>query len=187
MTRFRRFTLQFIGNLSHFIEENSGAEKCFHSFDAEMSQPEIKTDSRERILSAAYEMFSRYGIKSVTMDDIAKHLSISKKTIYQSFRDKDEVVHTLLEKQLQNDICDFQAIADNAPNVVEEVFEHMKKLTKMFSNANPNMFYDLRKYHPRTWELVTKFRHETGVNMVEKALEKGKRGGLVRMDCNTKI
>lgn len=152
-----------------------------------MSQTETKTDSRERILGAAFEMFSRYGIKSVTMDDIAKHLSISKKTIYQSFRDKDEVVHTLLEKQLQNDICDFAAIADTAPNVVEEVFEHMKKLTKMFSNANPNMFYDLRKYHPRTWDLVTKFRIETGVNMVEKALEKGKRDGLVRMDCNSKI
>lgn len=148
-----------------------------------MSQP----DSKDRILSAAYELFSRYGIKSVTMDDIAKHLSISKKTIYQSFRDKDEVVHTLLERHLKLDVEEFKHIAESAPNVVEEVFGHMKKLHRMFANVNPNMFYDLRKHHPRTWELVTKFRNEMGVSTVEKALEKGKQDGFVRLDCNSKI
>jgi TetR/AcrR family transcriptional regulator, cholesterol catabolism regulator len=59
-------------------------------------------ETRDRILTAALEMFMRHGIKSVTMDDIAKHLAMSKKTIYQYFRDKDEVVHTLMER---NGLC----------------------------------------------------------------------------------
>ncbi len=146
-----------------------------------------QTDTRDRILVGGYELFSRFGIKSVTMDDIAKHLSISKKTIYQYFRDKDEVVHTLLEKQFNQDICDFEEIANTAPNVVEEVFGHMKKLHKMFTNTNPNMIYDLRKFHPRSWELVTRFRSETCLGMVERALEKGKKDGYVRADVNSKI
>lgn len=144
-------------------------------------------DTRERILAGAYELFSRFGIKSVTMDDIARHLSISKKTIYQFFHDKDEVVYTLMQKQFAGDIADFEELANTAPNVVEEVFGHMKKLHRMFTNTNPNMIYDLRKFHPRSWELVNTFRTETCLGMVARALEKGKKDGYVRADVNTQL
>jgi AcrR family transcriptional regulator len=144
-------------------------------------------ETRDRILTAALEMFMRHGIKSVTMDDIAKHLAMSKKTIYQYFRDKDEVVHTLMERQFAVDCAEFESIAKEASNVVEEVFGHMRKMHRMFSNINPNMLYDLRKFHPRSWEIVTRFRTEVALGMVEQALEKGKKDGLVRADVNTKI
>jgi AcrR family transcriptional regulator len=144
-------------------------------------------ENKERILHAAFELFFRYGIKSVTMDDIAKHLSMSKKTIYQYFRDKDEVVHTLMERSLQKDQDDFQQISQNAPNVVEEVFVMMKKMNEIFSTINPNIFYDLRKYHPKTWELFHKFRNEFVVKMVEATLEKGKKDGYVRTDINSNL
>jgi AcrR family transcriptional regulator len=146
-----------------------------------------QVDTKDRIIAGAFELFSRFGIKSVTMDDIAKHLSISKKTIYLFFKDKDEVVHKLLERQLTIDCAEFEQVTNSAPNVIEEVFGHMKKMHKMFTNANPNMFYDLRKHHPRSWELVSKFRNDTVLGMVEKALEKGKLDGFVRTDVNSKI
>lgn len=144
-------------------------------------------EAKDRILNGALELFSRYGIKSVTMDDIAKHLAISKKTIYQYFSDKDEVVYTLMERKFSSDCADFERIAMTAPNVVEEVFGYMKKLHQMFANMNPNMIYDIRKYHPRAWGIVTKFRQEMGIATVERALEKGKADGFVRSDCNTKV
>ena len=147
----------------------------------------IKMENRERILSAAFELFFRYGIKSVTMDDIAKHLSISKKTIYQFFRDKDEVVHTLMQQALEKDRHDFNAIVKKTANVVEEVFMMMKKMHEIFANINPNIFYDLRKYHPKTWELFHKFRTEFIYGMVVNALDKGKKDQLVRADVNTKL
>ncbi len=149
-------------------------------FDAPM-------ETKERILRAAYELFFRYGIKSVTMDDIAKHLSMSKKTIYQFFRDKDEVVHTLMESALEEDRRDFHAIAEKSGNVVEEVFEMMKKMNVIFGTVNPNIFYDLRKYHPQTWELFHKFKTEFIVEQVEKTLEKGKNDGFVRGDVNSRL
>lgn len=144
-------------------------------------------ENKERILNAAFELFFRYGIKSVTMDDIAKHLSMSKKTIYLYFRDKDEVVNTLMERSLQKDREDFHAIAERAVNVVEEVFEMMKKMNDIFSTINPNIFYDLRKYHPQTWELFHKFKTEFILEQVEKSLEKGKKDGFVRADVNSKL
>jgi AcrR family transcriptional regulator len=144
-------------------------------------------ENKERILQAAYELFFRYGIKSVTMDDIAKHLSMSKKTIYLYFRDKDEVVQTLMERSLHKDREDFHAIAERAVNVVEEVFEMMKKMNDIFSTINPNIFYDLRKYHPQTWELFHKFKTEFILEQVEKSLEKGKKDGFVRADVNSKL
>jgi AcrR family transcriptional regulator len=144
-------------------------------------------ETRDRILAAALEMFMRHGIKSVTMDDIAKHLAMSKKTIYQYFRDKDEVIHTLMERQFAVDCAEFECIARDSANVVEEVFGHMRKMHRMFSSINPNMLYDLRKFHPKTWEIVTRFRTEVALGMVEQALEKGKKDGLVRADINTKI
>ena len=144
-------------------------------------------DNREKILFAAYELFFRYGIKSVTMDDIAKHLSISKKTIYLSFQDKDEVVHTLMEQVLLKDQADFTTIAKNTSNVVEEVFVMMKKMNGILNTINPNIFYDLKKYHPKTWSLFHKFRMEFVVNCVVVSLEKGKKDGLVRLDINSNI
>lgn len=144
-------------------------------------------DNREKILFAAYELFLRYGIKSVTMDDIAKHLSISKKTIYLSFQDKDEVVHTLMEQVLLKDQADFITIAKNTSNVVEEVFVMMKKMNGILNTINPNIFYDLKKYHPKTWSLFHKFRMEFVVNCVVVSLEKGKKDGLVRLDINSNI
>ena len=80
-----------------------------------------------------------------------------------------------------------RAIAERAVNVVEEVFEMMKKMNDIFSTINPNIFYDLRKYHPQTWELFHKFKTEFILEQVEKSLEKGKRDGFVRADVNSKL
>lgn len=172
-----------------FIEGNEKSEKSFHSF-----APGYRTDTRkrkmepkDRILQSTLELFFRYGIKSVTMDDIARHLAMSKKTIYQYFRDKDEVVHTLMQRELQRDMNDFTDIARTASNVVEEVFNHMKKMQQMFQNINPNIFYDLRKYHPKTWELFHRFRTDFVIGQVVDALNKGKSQGLVREDIDAEM
>lgn len=143
-------------------------------------------ETKQRILNAAFELFFRYGIKSVTMDDIAKHLSISKKTIYQFFRDKDEIVHTLMLEKLEEDKKEFTAISQASQNVVEEVFGFMRHMSTILGRINPNIFYDLQKYHPRTWELFHSFRNDFSLKQVEEALLRGIRDGLVRPDVDVK-
>ena len=77
--------------------------------------------TRQRILKAAEELFFKYGIKSITMDDIAKHLAMSKKTIYLFFADKNEVVDTLLKESLKKDKTELSDITKNSANVIEEM------------------------------------------------------------------
>ena len=77
---------------------------------------------KEYIVEEADKLFCQYGFKSVTMDDIAKHLGMSKKTIYQHFSDKDELVNILMNEKLTKEDCSIDACAANAENAVEEIF-----------------------------------------------------------------
>ncbi len=164
---------------------NFGNRKCFHSFAHEFKYSSMKP--KDRILRGAEELFFKYGIKSVTMDDIAKHLSISKKTIYQFYGDKNEIVETLMHLKFEEDKCVFRQIHTEAENVIVEVFELMKHMSSMFVKMNSNLFYDLQKYHPKAWNFFTEFKEECVETMVESAIKKGMKDGLVREDVNTKI
>jgi TetR/AcrR family transcriptional regulator, cholesterol catabolism regulator len=144
-------------------------------------------ETKDRILKGAEELFFKYGIKSITMDDIAKHLGISKKTIYQFYSDKNEVVETLMSSLTKTNECVFQKIANDSANVIEEVFEMMKHMGTIFSQMNPNLFYDLQKYHPNSWKHFKQFKEEFIERMVENSVKRGIEQGLVRADINTKI
>src|SRR5271156_6303064 len=91
----------------------------------------------ERIIEGSLELFLTAGIKSVTMDDIAKHLGMSKKTIYQFFKDKNELVLALVKKKLQQDEDQMCAIIGKSGNVIEEMINMMKCSEEMFSRINP--------------------------------------------------
>ncbi len=144
-------------------------------------------EPKERILKGAEELFFRYGIKSVTMDDIAKHLGISKKTIYLSFEDKDQVVHTLMQHKLREDEENLALVSRKSENIIEEIFLHMKHMGTMIGQVNPNAFYDLQKYHQKSWSLFTSFKENCIQRMVEEALVKGIKDGIVRKDVDPKI
>jgi TetR/AcrR family transcriptional regulator, cholesterol catabolism regulator len=146
-----------------------------------------KMTAEEKIVKGAEELFFKYGIRSVTMDDIAKHLGMSKKTIYQYFKEKDEIIHKLMLARLKKDECTFSECVNNASNIVDEVFSMMKNIHEIFSTINPQLFYELQKYYPQTWKLFKDFKEEFILKMVEKSLEKGIKEGHVRPDINVKI
>ncbi|TAL57774.1 MAG: TetR/AcrR family transcriptional regulator [Bacteroidetes bacterium] len=144
-------------------------------------------DTRAHVLLATQELTFRFGIRSVSMDDIAKHLGISKKTIYQFFSDKNEIIHSLMQFKLQEDEKALKEIEKNSANVVEEVFNLMKHIGNAIGQANPNLFYDLQKYYPETWKLFTDFKVNCILKMVEETLARGIKQGLIRTDINLKI
>ncbi len=144
-------------------------------------------DTKSKILNGAEELFFKYGIKSVTMEDIAKHLGISKKTIYQFYSDKNELVEIFMAERLKENEHECRLIAKNAANVIEIFFALMEHLGVMFSNMNPKLFYDLQKYHPTTWKLFKQFKEGFIELMVQDSLKRGMKEGFVRKDINTKI
>ncbi len=144
-------------------------------------------NSESRILLGSDELFRRYGIKAVTMDDIAKHLGISKKTIYISYPDKNELVSAFTHAELNAHMNMLNEIASKSKNAVEEIISIMQYMSREFTGINPNMFYDMQKYHPESWLLFKNFKEKFVMDCVVNNLEKGKDHGLYRKDFNNKI
>ena len=99
---------------------------------------------KERIIAKAREQFFRYGIKSVTMDDIARELGISKKTIYQHFEDKDAIVYQLMVGEMAQDKCEWEDLDKNTDNVIERIVKSMEIMKQAFAEINPSAFFDIK-------------------------------------------
>lgn len=140
-----------------------------------------------RILEGATELFFRYGIKSITMDDIAKHLGMSKKTIYQYYLDKNAIVHQITINALNKNKLICCEIDKHKKNAIEKIFETMRHMETMFSTMNINLIYDMQKYHPKSWILFKKFKEEFLLKSIEDNLEQGIKEGLFRVDFNIHV
>jgi len=141
----------------------------------------------ERIILGGEELFLKAGIKSVTMDDIAKHLGMSKKTIYQFFRDKNELVIALVQKKLKEDEQQMEDIVSNSGNVIEGMINMMKCSEDIFSRINPIVIHDIQKYHPEAWKQFQNFKSGVIVQTLEELLIKGIEQGYIRPDIDVKI
>ena len=121
------------------------------------------------------------------MDDIAKHLGMSKKTIYQFFRDKNELVIGLVKKKLKDDEDQICSIIGQSANVIEEMINMMKCSEEMFSRINPIVIHDMQKYHPEAWQEFQKFKAEVLIHTLEELLTKGIQQGYIRPEIDAKI
>jgi TetR/AcrR family transcriptional regulator, cholesterol catabolism regulator len=144
-------------------------------------------ETKERILEAAHQLYFKFGIKSVTMDDIARHLGMSKKTIYQFYRDKDEIVLELSTYTLKLNVQKFEEITRTAKDPIQEILQTMEHMGIMFKTMNPNLFYDLQKYFPKAWQQFRDFKENKIMSMVQDNFKRGIEAGLYRSDLNSKV
>lgn len=144
-------------------------------------------NTKDRIRQKADELFMRYGLRSVSMDDIANSLGISKKTIYQFFSDKNELVDAVLEETLsfnkQN--CDRNRSA--SANAVEEIFLSMDIAEQIFRNMHPSLIFDMQKYHPQAFARFLRHKNEYLYSIIKKNLERGIREELYRPELDVEI
>lgn len=144
-------------------------------------------DLKTYILTEIDILFSRYGIRSVTMDDIAKHLGMSKKTIYQHFSDKNKLVITLMKSKIASQVYIIDKGFEGVENAVYELFIAVDNLEKMLSNTNPTLFFDLQKYYPAAWALFKDFREYVLYEKVLDNLKRGIKEQYYRADINVEI
>ena len=128
---------------------------------------------QDRIKQRADELFRRYGIRSVTMDEIAAQLGISKKTIYQYYTDKDQLVDAVTEDEIKFSQESCTRNADTSSNAIEELFLGMEFVELMFRNMNPSMLFDLEKYHPRGYKKFLEHKNRFLFEMIKHNLERG--------------
>jgi AcrR family transcriptional regulator len=142
---------------------------------------------RKRIQEKATELFMRYGIRSVSMDDIATQLGMSKKTIYQSFADKDELVDAVVEDDIREMQNKCGACQYNAANAVEEIFLTMEMVQEQFRNMNPMVLYDLQKFHFRSFQKFMDHKNRFLLEIIRENMNKGITEGLYRADLNIDV
>ncbi|MGV3546293.1 MAG: TetR/AcrR family transcriptional regulator, partial [Pedobacter sp.] len=146
-----------------------------------------KLEVKDYIIDGADKLFCQYGFKSVTMDDIAKHLGISKKTIYQNFKDKNELINILIRDRIVNQDLQMNKCFDASENAVQELYFGMQDMDYFLATMNPMLFYDLQKYHQEAWLKFIAFKEkEIGKKILEN-LERGKQEGLYRAEINNEI
>lgn len=109
---------------------------------------------KDSLHTAAFELFLKYGIKSVSMDDISRKLGISKKTIYSFVATKEDLIVNILEKHLKKDEDTINDILANSRNAIDEMVNITRHVLSFLRSMTPSIIYDLKKYHPQTWEKI---------------------------------
>jgi len=144
-------------------------------------------EAREKILLKAHELFNKLGIRRVTMDEIALKAGMSKKTIYQSFANKDELIDAVLDEHLtkNHSLCELNKT--KADNAVHELFLNIDTVQELMSEMNPLVFYDLEKFHHAAFLKVYEHKNNYLFKMVKQNLEWGIKDGLYREDIDVDV
>lgn len=144
-------------------------------------------EQKQQILNSSFALFMRYGIKSVTMDDIAKEMGISKKTLYQHVRNKAD----LIEQIAQQHICEEKEVMDHILSTSSDALEEMLRIGKYVVDklqaVSHTALYDLRKYYSSTWKQMETQMKQQVYSIISENLERGIRQGIYRAELKPDI
>lgn len=132
---------------------------------------------RDKILDASGVLFLQYGVKTITMDAIAQSLGISKRTIYENFKDKDDLVGNFLLKTTLHEKMHLLEIINESNNVIEALLNFGSYYYQMHVKANPLFIADLKKYHPNIFDNILNnmsIQHkEISYTLIKKGINEG--------------
>ncbi len=141
----------------------------------------------QEIKSVAIELFYQMGIKKVKMDIIAQKLKISKRTIYEHFRNKETLIRKAIDLNQEEQNVIYRKILNESENIIEAVVKLLKYGSELLSNTNPLYFSDLQRLYPSIWnEKITQSKKYT-CELILDLLKKGKQEGVYRQDINEEI
>jgi hypothetical protein len=144
-------------------------------------------EQREQILKGVSLLFLKFGFKSITMDDIARELGLSKKTLYQHFADKNDLVEQCVQSHLMHMEHCCNVAFQSGNNAIDNMIELTKKVGEHIRSMNPSALYDLKKYFKSSWDKLDKYRYEFIKQNIKKNLNQGKKEGIYYKDLDADI
>ena len=139
---------------------------------------------KEDIVKRALADFMKYGFKTFTMDDLANGLGMSKKTLYEYFPSKNDLVEACLDYALEMSCTNVTTFVQGEGLVIENVYRNQKKVLEIFNINSDRPIWELQKYYPKTYERMEGEFAKTDALFIDKLLEKGWQEGLFRKDIN---
>jgi len=142
---------------------------------------------REKIIEGAGKLFVESGVRVVTMDSIALSLGVSKRTIYENFKDKNDLLSNFLEQSIVNHKRKAVEIMSNSKNVIEALFRFGEYNHQAMKSINPCFFHDIKKYHPEVFEKVMNNGEIKNHEITFTLLKRGINEGIFTKEINIEI
>lgn len=139
---------------------------------------------QEKIYTKSKELFLRNGIRNVTMEDIAKELGISKKTIYQFVENKADLVLKSVHYDIDSIEKDTLNICSNSENAVDEMLKIGYYIAVCLDKFSPGRLSELEKFYPESWQLVEKHQNGFVIHLIQENLKKGIEQNLYRKEID---
>lgn len=144
---------------------------------------------RQRILEGAEQLFFRFGIRSISMDEVARHLAMSKKTLYQHFENKEELVLQIAQKHVDEDCAKWGQLhaTSEGQGALVEMMMVTQMLRKEMAEINPIIVHELKRFHPKAWRLFEAQRDNLFEQSIISNVTRGKAEGVYRQDLDAKV
>ncbi len=149
--------------------------------------PGIMDDKTKEILNQAAKLFTKYGVKSMTMDDIARQLGISKKTLYQYVDNKRDLVKKSIEVHIDQEECVMKDQLSSDGNAIDELMAMTRLVGSQMKEMHPSVIFDLKKYHPDAYKCLTDHRDQFIYANIKTNLENGVKSEIYRDNLKPEI
>jgi len=147
----------------------------------------VSVDVRERILIESGHLFGKYGIRTMTMDALAEEMGISKRTIYERFKDKDTLLLEVLRYYKEKTTVESIRLIEQSDNAIEALFRIIKMTVGQMQRMSPAFFHDFKKYHQNVFKQFAEPGEIRDMSMTRKLLETGVRQEVFKDDINMEI
>ncbi|MDE5423228.1 TetR/AcrR family transcriptional regulator [Ancylomarina sp. DW003] len=142
---------------------------------------------KQKILESACEMFFQCGTRSVSMDDISKKLAISKKTLYQYYANKQDLISQVLNWELAHPKFSFESPKFEGLNAIERYWKFYQFVSEMIKKPYHSLEFDLKKYHPELWNKFKSGKMKLFGEELKLNIKQGINEGLYRQELNIDI
>lgn len=142
---------------------------------------------KEKILDTATELFLNLGFKSVTMDDLAEEMGISKKTIYSHFGNKSDLVKQCTMNLFHKISHGINCICEQGENPIVELYEIKRFALMNLKNEKASPLYQLKKYYPRIYTTLHQKQYEVVQDCVKTNIQRGMEMGIYRKELNVEF
>ena len=126
-----------------------------------------------RLLKKAGELFFKYGIKSISMDDLARELGISKKTVYQTVKNKKDLIAQVFENHIEEEVEALEKIHEESADAIDEMIRVAEFIIPTLRKLTPTFLFDMHKYYPEVWQRMEDYNQKMVFQMIKENIERG--------------
>jgi AcrR family transcriptional regulator len=151
------------------------------------SQGSTKDTRLVDLLKGCEQAFRRFGVRAVSMDDLATQLGVSKKTLYRYFKDKADLVLQVFDQACNRQTTRTQALSEGGNNAIDAVIEVMEYFQTELREMHPSMLFDLQKYYPEAMQRLHQHKMEAMQGYLIRNIQRGQSEGLFRGDFDARL